>query len=141
MDPRYAAFCRSWADRRQWIHFYPPNPSDADAVRGSCAEATAEMVRLFPELIRVRGHYGRTEHWWCKTATGEIVDPTAAQFGVSEGTPDPIGRRYVEHREGIDPEPLGKCLNCGSYVWFNAGYGGSACSAECAQELEWELGR
>jgi len=137
MDPRYADFCRMWPDRvRRQRGFDIGDPPDL-VVRGTCDEATAEMVQQFPELIRVRGHYGHVEHWWCKTATGEIIDPTFAQFRVLAGQSD---WTYVEHREGIDPEPIGKCMNCGGYVWRNVGYGSYACSEECGRELQAEYG-
>ena len=52
----------------------------AIVVRGNCREATAAMVKAFPELRRVRGHYGWCPHWWCETPDGTVVDPTARQF-------------------------------------------------------------
>jgi hypothetical protein len=60
---------------------------------GMCFVISTAMVKEFPELKRVRGHYvdlmfGTYEHWWCKTPDGEIVDPTVSQF-----TPD---GQYVE---------------------------------------------
>jgi len=82
------------------------------------------MVAAFPELKRVRGHYvtGRKEypHWWCVTAEGTVVDPTAAQF-------DGLPGFYEPHVEG-SPEPTGKCPNCGGYVYD----GGTVCGDACA---------
>lgn len=90
----------------EWIEQNYPTPESA---RNQCAWATQRMVEAFPELIRTRGWYGWSEHWWCKTADGTIVDPTAKQFRP--------GGTYKEFREGVDPEPLGKCMNCGDYCW------------------------
>lgn len=98
----------------------------AIVVRGTCREATEAMVKAFPELRRVRGHYSWCPHWWCETPDGTVVDPTARQF-TSGGV-------YVEY---TGPEPLGKCMNCGDYVWTALPNGDtSACSDECLKELE-----
>jgi hypothetical protein len=69
------------------------------------------MVEAFPELIRMRGWWGWIEHWWCKTPDGTIVDPTRHQWPLDR---DAV---YKEFRDGVDPEPLGKCMNCGDYCW------------------------
>jgi hypothetical protein len=87
------------------------------------------MAEEFPELTRVRGWYGSTEHWWCKTSGGEIVDPTVVQFRVK--------REYQEFREGVDPEPIGKCMICGAYCWKGSP-NSCACSEDCLSELERE---
>ena len=72
------------------------------------------MVEAHPELRRVRGYYkhpdvGSIGHWWCKTVDGEIIDPTAAQF--------PQGGTYQEWQDGVDFDPIGKCLECGELIW------------------------
>ena len=90
--------------------------------RCKCKELTQEMQKEFPELIRVRGFYhcpywGKREHWWLKNKRMEIVDPTAEQF------PSKGSGRYEEWIEG-QPEPTGKCMNCGEYC-FN---GNSFCT-------------
>lgn len=126
----------------EWID---QNYPTQDSARNRCAGATLAMIQEFPELTRVRGWYGWSEHWWCKTATGEIVDPTAKQF-LPGGT-------YREFRDGIDPEPLGKCMNCGDYCWpfvdkegdpvgekvpgaiKQKNVGGCHCSEECYKAL------
>lgn len=82
---------------------------------GTCAEVTIAMVKKFPELKRVRGHYhcpiwGERAHWWCIASNGKIIDPTASQF------PSKGSGVYIVHVEG-SPEPTGKCLDCGSYVY------------------------
>ena len=95
---------------------------------GNCVFVTLQMQKAFPSLIRVRGHYhcpvwGKRPHWWLKTDSGEIVDPTASQF------PSQGGGRYVEWVEGSE-EPTGKCLNCGDYVYRFSTH----CSEKCEQE-------
>ena len=95
---------------------------------GQCSEASSRMVAAFPELARVRGHYycviwGEREHWWCKTSEGLVVDPTAGQF------PSKGHGEYVEWDEG-SPEPIGMCIDCGSYV-YEDGYSTNFCSRAC----------
>lgn len=99
--------------------------------RGQCAEATEAMVQRFPELRRVRGHVAIVEspktpaHWWCETEDGVIVDPTARQFvGIVA---------YLPH-EG--EEPVGKCANCGGYIYASSGYTNTVCSDACASSYE-----
>ena len=116
-----------------------------EAALAMCASATQLMVKDFPELIRVRGWVNSVgiskprhgaEHWWCKTADGEIVDPTAAQF--------PENLTYIEFREGVDIEPIGKCMNCGAQCYAQnpetgepiEDVGTCHCSEECRLELE-----
>lgn len=105
---------------QQWIDALPAR------VTGECAERTLEMQARFPELIRVRGWYWdpirlQSSHWWLKTAEGEIVDPTAKQF-----TP---GGWYEEYDES-QPEPTGKCPNCGGYCYNHK----TCCSDKCNKE-------
>jgi hypothetical protein len=132
---------------QEWIQAHYPTRFDAFC---RCQEASEKMQKAFPELIRVRGwaagHEMKgprqgTEHWWCKTAEGEVVDPTAAQFLWSQVY-------YREHQEGIDPEPIGKCMWCGGYCWPKdpdsgepiPGVTNSSCSQECLDELTAEYG-
>lgn len=97
---------------------------------GQCAEATLQMQKEFPELIRVRGHYYEPlwgqdrEHWWLKTKNNEIVDPTSKQFPTN-GTME-----YTEWVEGSE-EPIGKCMNCGDLVFSSKDVGANACSKRC----------
>lgn len=102
--------------------------------RGMCSKATKDMVAAFPELTRVRGHYecliwGRQPHWWCVTNDGMIVDPTASQFPSSGGEYIPLPADFVD--------PIGKCWNCGEWVWDECFSG--ACSEECRADLIREL--
>lgn len=95
---------------------------------GRCAEVTEIMSVVFPELIRVRGHYycpswGQRAHWWLVTDRGVVIDPTAEQF-PSKG----LGL-YQQHEES-DPEPTGKCPNCGAYCYNSE----ELCSPKCQYE-------
>lgn len=110
-----------------WTHVKVPDPT------GACAEVTEEMVEVFPELTRVRGHYhdpqwGQREHWWCVTEDGDIVDPTAHQF-PSKGEGE-----YVRWIEG-DPEPTGKCPECGEYTFNDDTF----CSEGCGDDFDTRL--
>ncbi len=95
---------------------------------GKCAEITLAMCKAFPELKRVRGHYydfvwAERAHWWCVDPNGIVIDPTAAQF-PSKG----LGF-YDEHVKG-DPEPTGKCMNCGAYCFNEQLF----CCDQCERE-------
>lgn len=57
------------------------------AIRGNCSGSTLEMIRVFPELKRICGMVRSKEtgdpvsqHFWCETKDGEIIDPTVLQF-------------------------------------------------------------
>jgi hypothetical protein len=92
---------------------------------GLCHSVAVQMREAFPELTLVRGHYvvwgdeKQYPHWWLTTPDGEIVDPTAAQFGGMPG-------EYVPH---VGDEPTGRCLDCGLYVF----HGRSFCDDTCAR--------
>lgn len=99
-----------------------------------CAEWTLEMQAAFPELIRVRGqvmlsNLWERDHWWLKTPTGEIVDPTKAQFAQEYYSGGATVLWYQE-RDESEPEPTGMCANCGGLI-----YGGrdTVCSDSCAR--------
>lgn len=106
---------------------------------GACNDVTERMVAAFPELTRVRGHYhcpvwGRREHWWCVTAGGVIVDPTAHQF------PSRGAGHYEPHVEG-SLEPTGKCLGCGEYVWDHRTFCSDACQADMLADIGQQVRR
>lgn len=112
---------------RAWIDFHYPT---LESARHSCQAATEKMVKEFTELTRVRGWVNGRPHWWCKAPDDSIVDPTALQFGDS-------ALDYKEFREGIDQEPIGKCMSCGDFCWVShEGATTYACSKECAMELD-----
>ncbi len=99
---------------QEWIK---ENVSDVDKM---CSETTLKMLKVFPELTRVRGHYlckyeGMCPHWWLTDPDSNIIDPTAAQF-LSNGQGS-----YLPLDED-QPEPTGKCHNCGVLV-----YNGEVC--------------
>ena len=96
---------------------------------GKCYEATSEMIKTFPELKRIRGHVRHilsnkvSPHWWCINAEGIVFDPTSIQFVAII--------KYIPHDE-TQPEPTGKCSNCGEYC-FNYE---AVCSDKCATEYK-----
>ena len=105
-----------------WINDHVKEYEDA---YGKCKEICELMLKEFSELTLVRGHYycavwGSREHWWLKTSDDKIVDPTKIQF------PSLGNGEYVEWDES-EPEPTGKCPNCGEYC-FN---GDQVCSKNC----------
>jgi hypothetical protein len=78
----------------EWIE------ANVDESFGLCAAWTKRMAEEFPELRRARGHYldalwGPREHWWLVAPDGSVVDPTKDQL----------------------PDKIGKCLECGAYVY------------------------
>lgn len=109
---------------KEWITNY--NQSHPDTY-GLCAKATKEFLSTFPELKRVRGHVEsvlstkQLPHWWCVDSDGEIVDPTAKQFGYIS--------KYIEWDETQD-EPTGKCPNCGELCYDYR----FTCCDSCASE-------
>lgn len=82
---------------------------------GKCHELCLKMQAVYPELKLARGFYecpiwGAREHWWLVAVDGTIIDPTADQFpsrGIGEYRE--LGEDYVE--------PIGRCLECGEYVF------------------------
>lgn len=106
---------------QDWIRDYEAKHPGSSLI-GYCGLATEEMVKVFPELRRVCGFahvpFRSTEHWWCVTPEGKIVDPTAKQF-VSTPQYEEIDLRYTMIR-------LGKCMNCGSEVMGPMHIGGQA---------------
>ena len=95
----------------------------------NCESYSQDMLKAFPELIRVRGHYdeiirGKIPHWWLKTTEGLIIDPTKDQFSGPN-----IPFFYEEHDES-KPEPTCKCPNCGGFCYD----GNTCCSKNCHNE-------
>jgi hypothetical protein len=108
----------------RWRMEHYPTPESAC---GACREATLAMVRAFPKLRRVKGHAltcdGWRPHWWCVTANGEVVDPTAHQW--------PFGA--ASYQEVDNEEPIGECIECGEYCFESKGDNMHLC-AECVQQ-------
>jgi len=121
----------------QWIADFV---SKQRIIRGACGRAVNEMAKAFPELKRVAGWVvfkgGRSEHFWCVTPDGSIVDPTASQFGEL--------LRYHEFQPGGEVR-VGRCMNCGDGIYAQVqglddrSAARSVCTPECAQELEASL--
>lgn len=64
-----------------WIEAYL---EQGHAIVGECRTVAIAMREAFPEL-ELRGGFvqrplGRDLHYWLRAPSGEIVDPTAAQF-------------------------------------------------------------
>lgn len=129
--------CRSFPELRKVRGWFLINLPE-----GGLSEANLQMIR--------RGEYG-LEHWWCVTQEGDIVDPTLIQFDSISYTRRLIGLswlglfqqfsegitadQYVQFREEVDSEPVGRCMCCGGYVWDYSSGSASACSAECLEAL------
>lgn len=107
-------------------------------VRGLCEEASKEMVEAFPELKRVCGFVhtpnGKEEHWWCVTADGKVVDPTASQFSVVFEYEILVLKRTADRNR----VPVGRCLDCGDSTYFNS-YSHDFCNEACVQSFEADL--
>jgi hypothetical protein len=115
----------------EWIAGYVARHSDF--VRGRCAEATIEMIGVFPTLRRVAGlarwvaPHGRAiidEHWWLVDEAGDIVDPTRAQFGGAHVEYEPID---LDDPASLAKVPTGKCMECGGYAYAGAAFCAPAC--------------
>ncbi len=108
-----------------------------EVLAGFCHSFCEKMRDAFPELIQCKGWYsspvdGSRQHWWLKTVSGEIVDPTAKQFFMSGGND------YEEYSLEVHGSlPIGKCMNCGDEVYKEDDPPASCCcSSQCAKELE-----
>jgi hypothetical protein len=100
--------------------------SVASCASGRCREASERMQFVFPELIICKGlvcgftkegYEKKYPHWWLKTATQEIIDPTVAQFEFLEN---------IIYKEATG-EPTGRCTNCGDLCYE----GRTCCSQFC----------
>ena len=100
--------------------------------RGKCKEACEALQSALPDLELVRGYYtplftGKAEpHWWLKTPTGTIVDPTKWQFEC-QGSGD-----YEEFDGTVDCEQCGKSIQ-EKDVLMNGNY--PCCSELCCLKL------
>lgn len=125
------------------LRLFEKNPDWADVFvdtggLGLCQEVTEELVELCPELTPVFGVVRTTReqalledptdagrdwpHWWCVTASGEIVDLTRGQFAMLEP---------LTYHTWSGEAPTGKCLHCGCFTR----QGSSFCSNDCAEEF------
>ena len=105
-------------------------PTDYELYRGKCKEFCEAAIKADPTLRLVRGHYWcpvwntKEPHWWCVDTDGDIVDPTAAQFG-SKGYGD-----YIEFDGNIECEECGKIVPEEEAVIMGNGH--TLCSDRCA---------
>ncbi len=100
-------------------------------VRGKCGEATTLMVEAFPELRRAAGFvhcgWGRDQHFWCVDPDGEVIDPTAAQFGGVIFQYEELDLNDPKTRAKV---PTGRCPNCGEDTYS----GRYLCDENCERE-------
>lgn len=113
----------------EWIE--ENRPRDPFRGRGKCRQVSEAMQKAFPELQLVAGFYecpvwGDQEHWWLMTPENEVVDPTVLQF--------PSGGFGVYRVLDPDERPVGKCMNCGGYV-YRGSPSDYCCSDKCEAEL------
>lgn len=117
------------ADYQSWIDAFAAKRKGY--LRGYCMTATAEMVAAFPELIRVAGFCNGAEHFWCVTPEGEVVDPTAKQFGDGPYEYKPF--------ESGDEVRVGRCMDCGDDIYANVDALGGArkyfCNDDCRRSF------
>lgn len=107
----------------EWINNY------RGEIYRKCKEVTEEMQIVFPELRIAKGMVtildnGKDyQHQWLVDTEGNIIDPTKRQWvAIME---------YNEIKSG-DDEPVGKCYECGQWVYrgfYNSIYCGSDCYA------------
>jgi hypothetical protein len=110
---------------KKWIDYNYPTKEYSNL---KCKDAVEDMVKSFPELKPIRGWYDEYQgvkrpHWWCKTQSGEIIDPTANQF-------DLIGE-YIPYDESLG-EPKGKCRYCGNISYWSS----NACSKKHWEDIK-----
>ncbi|MFA4870908.1 MAG: hypothetical protein WC623_22105 [Pedobacter sp.] len=109
----------------EWIRKFLENNNP----KRKCKEAVNAMNLQFPELMKVRGHVktilseNNEPHWWLVDTDRNIIDPTSSQFLVII--------EYIPHDE-TQPEPTGKCPNCGNYCYNYS----SVCSDKCGEEYK-----
>lgn len=115
--------------KQEYIHWIT-NYLKTNDPKLKCKEATEAMNQQFPELIKVRGHVvpalhsQQRPHWWLiDPKTQEVIDPTESQFLII--------LKYIPHDE-TQPEPTGKCPNCGGYCYNYS----SVCSDKCGEEYK-----
>ncbi len=113
---------------------------------GDCREVCQDMVDQFPDLDLCRGIFhsiawGNRQHWWCATAGGKIVDPTARQHPDGAIFPEDDSRytdlTNVTEEEAIELGhiPTGKCPECGEEFYHPRR---DFCSDECRSSFEAE---
>ncbi len=134
---RYLTIDKKYKD---WIDKH----KEEKALLARCSLSTDEMVEAFPELEKVAGTVrflggGGSEHFWCVTPSGDVVDPTVSQFDspVTSYRPfEPGDEVYVD-----------KCMNCGMEIYKEIqdlkekGHSECMCSDECEKSfVAWQNG-
>jgi hypothetical protein len=114
----------------QYRHYIDNLGLTQQTAYGKCHEVCQEMLKHFPELKLVRGHYecliwGERGHWWLVDPDGETIDPTVIQFPC--GT---LG--YYTPWDESKPIPTGVCPNCSGYCYDGTYLCSDKCSAEYA---------
>ena len=111
-------------EHKNWIDNYTGD------IHRQCVEVSNEMKAVFPELRIAKGLVTIFEngkdypHMWLVDAENNIVDPTKQQL-----------MDILEDKEikDSDPQPVGKCMNCGEYV-FERFYMSAFCGDKCYKE-------
>lgn len=141
MRPEYEEFLTELCEtkRMQYTESCRDDLTRADLVRAACNDFTKKFVTKFPHLKRVGGFYCQsqnakrerpgTEHRWCVDVDGTVVDPTEEQFSI-KGVHVPLDEMFHIIQ-------IGRCMNCGEYIYGLKKDGPkSCCSDECATQLE-----
>lgn len=122
----YAASIRQLiAEERSYYHASQRDKlTDQDICRHKCVGFTEKLAKLHPELTLQAGFvhfktfadqgFKGSEHWWCLTPEGQIIDPSVAQFGeVTEANP----LVYTPFNPDTHKIIIGKCMNCGWEIY------------------------
>ncbi len=98
-------------------------------LRGKCKEMSQALCEKDKDLRLAKGWYhcwswGKQEHWWCVSSSGDIVDPTVNQF------PAPHVGEYEEFNGTVE------CSECGKETdSFTMQGNYPVCSDACAMRL------
>lgn len=129
MNPKYLS----------WIQ---ENYPTSDSAFNQCSFACHKMKAQFPELqitngtVQVGCEKEERTHWWLKTSSNQIIDPTAHQY-------DLFNMKIVFYNEIDDNHDLRKyklikCMNCGDkyFLGKNNWNNSMCCSDRCSSDLE-----
>jgi hypothetical protein len=104
--------------------------TDYEKYRGKCKEMSEALCATDSTLRLVRGYYhcpiwGPQPHWWVVNASGEILDPSAAQFPTKG-----LGADYEEFDGMISCEYCGRSvLEEDAYMVEHHAYCSNSCYA------------
>lgn len=126
-EPPARTLAESWlsANRSRFL--------EDGSLRGQCRRVSEALVAEVSGLTLVPGKVllwtgDWVPHWWTVDAHGAIYDPTVEQW--------PAPPVCYEPWEG--PLPIGKCMQCGGYV-FPCAPSAMSCSKVCDDILVDEL--